>query len=108
MFNRSEIMKTAWIIARRFAGNRETWAQRLSRALKSVWWDAQQAARIAARAAAENAAKAAQFAAMSLADLQRAIVSMENIDFLGFAGMAKLAEYQTELAQRRANLEAAQ
>jgi hypothetical protein len=104
MFNRSEIMKKAWIIARRFAGNRETWAQRLSRALKSVWWDAQQAARIAASAAAEKAAKAAQFAHMSLTDLQNAILSMENSDFLGWAGMAKLAEYQTELAQRRATM----
>jgi hypothetical protein len=107
MFNRSEIMTKAWVIARRFAGNSETWAQRISRALKSVWWDAQQAARIAARAAADMAAKAAKFAAMSLADLQQVIESMENSDFLGFAGMAKLAEYQIELAQRRATLGAA-
>lgn len=100
MFNRSEIMKTAWIIARRFAGNRETWAQRLSRALKSVWWDAQQAARIAARAAAEKAAKAAQIAAMSLADLRAAIIDLENCDRLGFAGMTILTEYQRALSYR--------
>jgi hypothetical protein len=40
-------MTAAWAIVRRFAGNRETLAQRLSRALSLVWWNAKEAARIA-------------------------------------------------------------
>ena len=58
-YDRSKIMQDAWAIARRFAGNSETWGQRLARALKSVWWSVKEAARIARAVAAKAAAKPA-------------------------------------------------
>ena len=43
-YDLSHIMKEAWVIANRFRGNSETWNQRLSRALKVVWWQEKQKA----------------------------------------------------------------
>jgi hypothetical protein len=102
-FNRAKIMQAAWTIARRFAGNRETWGQRLSRALKFVWWDAKQAARAAANAAREAAAKAARFAVMTADQLSNAVVSMENTDRLGWAGIQELSEMRAAYTARLAS-----
>lgn len=44
--NRAKIMKAAWVSVRRFAGNRESLHQRLSRALRKVWFEAKQAERL--------------------------------------------------------------
>ena len=97
MFNRAEIMKAAWVIVRRFAGNRETLAQRLSRALRSAWGDAKMAINVALRLAAANAAKIARFAGKSVADLQLTIAALENTDWLGRDGMETLSETRAAL-----------
>ena len=39
-FNRSQIMKEAWEIVRRFEGNGEPFNQLMSRALKAAWFNA--------------------------------------------------------------------
>jgi hypothetical protein len=85
-YDRRAIMQAAWTIARRFAGNRETWGQRLSRALKSVWWDMKQAARVAAQVEAQRLAALAT-PPRSAADLWAEIIGLENADRLGWAGM---------------------
>ena len=93
--DRRAIMKAAWTIARRFAGNRESWGQRLSRALKSVWWDVRQALHIAKEAAARAAAMAAPV--RSVASLRAEIITLENSDRLGWAGMERLSALQSQL-----------
>ena len=90
-FDRAQIMQEAWTIARRFAGNRETWGQRLSRALKLVWWNAKDAARRAVEAARRIAEQAAVFAGRSAASIRAEIENMENTDRLGFDGIERLA-----------------
>lgn len=92
MYNRAEIMKAAWVIVRRFAGNRETLTQRISRALRSAWYDAKAAVEVAFHASTANAAKIARFAGKSVADLQAAIVALENTDWLGRDGLEALSE----------------
>lgn len=100
--DRRALMNAAWTIARRFAGNRETWAQRLSRALKSVWWEAKQNAARAAHAAAAAVARASQFATLTVADLRAAIESAEACDRLGHAGIEHLSAMRREAARRAA------
>lgn len=93
-YNRAEIMKAAWVIVRRFAGNRETNAQRLSRALKSVWWNAKQEVRIAATLAAEGAKRAV---ARPAAVVRAAILTLECKDSLRGADWAELSALHDEL-----------
>lgn len=101
--DRRALMKSAWTIARRFAGNRETWGQRLSRALKSVWWSMKRDAEIAARVAADLAKATAEAARKSVADLRAEVVDMENCDApLGWSRIERLATLRRELAQRAA------
>ena len=97
MYNRAEIMKAAWVIVRRFAGNRETLVQRLSRALRSTWCDAKRAVEVARRASAAIAAKIARFAGKSVADLQSAIAALENSDWLGRDGLERLSDTRAAL-----------
>ena len=93
-YDRRAIMTAAWTIARRFAGNRETWGQRLSRALQSVWWNVKQAQRIAR----ETARPVVDAASMdSPAALRAEIISLENADRLGWAGMQRLSALKTQL-----------
>lgn len=94
MIDRRAIMKAAWTIARRFAGNRETWGQRLSRALKCVWNDVKTAQRIA-RATVRPVVVATSTARP--ADLQNEIIALENADRLGWAGMQRLYELKAQL-----------
>ncbi|MBL9062753.1 hypothetical protein [Tabrizicola sp.] len=101
-FDRAQIMQAAWTIARRFAGNRETWGQRLSRALKSVWWDVKDAARSAARLAAAVAERAAHFAGRSAASIRAEVENMENTDRLGFDGIQRLSDARRALAEAEA------
>ena len=100
--DRAKIMQDAWTIARRFAGNKETWAQRLSSALKSVWWKAKRDARIALELTRQAVAEARQFAGMSLAALRLAVLSLENSDRLGWAGMQELSALRGQLVKREA------
>lgn len=101
--NRRALMNAAWTIARRFAGNRETWGQRLSRALKSVWWSMKTDARLAAQTAARLAAATAEAARKSVVDLRAEVMAMENCDApLGWSGIERLATLRLELAQRAA------
>ena len=93
--DRRAIMQAAWTIARRFAGNPETWGQRLSRALKSVWWNVKQAQRIAKEAAMRAAVKIAPI--RSVDSLKAEIITLENSDRLGWAGMERLSALQAEL-----------
>lgn len=90
-YDRRTIMQAAWTIARRFAGNRETWGQRLSRALKSAWWDAKEKARIIAATTPKTEHRTA-------AELRAEIISLENTDKLGWAGMARLGAAKTALS----------
>ncbi len=101
-FNRAEIMQAAWTIARRFAGNRETWGQRLSRALKAVWCNVKDAARIAADLARTAAQEAARFAGRSAASIRAEVEELENTDRLGFAGIERLSHARRALAQAEA------
>ena len=98
MYNRAEIMKAAWVIVRRFAGNRETLAQRLSRALRSAWCDAKVAVEVARPVLASTAAKIARFAGKSVADLQAAIAALENTDWLGRDVMEMLSDTRAALS----------
>lgn len=97
-FDRAQILQEAWTIARRFAGNPETWGQRLSRALKHVWWNVKEAARRAAQVASETAARAAHFAGRSAACIRAEVEDLENTDRLGFAGIERLSEARRALA----------
>lgn len=101
--DRRALMKSAWTIARRFAGNRETWGQRLSRALKSVWWSMKRDAELSAQAAARLAATAAEAARKTVADLLAEVTDLQNCDApLGWAGIERLSTLRRELAQRAA------
>ena len=96
--DRAKIMQDAWTIARRFAGNRETWGQRLSRALKYVWWDVKEAAR---QAAAQDAYRAAQRAAFASArpaeEIRTEIWTLECKDRLAGADWQRLDALRAEL-----------
>lgn len=98
-FDRAQIMTEAWTIARRFAGNRETWGQRLSRALKLVWWNAKDAARRAVEAARQNAERAAAFVGRTAASLRAEVEDLENTDRLGFDGIERLAAARRALGE---------
>lgn len=101
--DRTKIMQDAWTIARRFAGNKETWGQRLSRALKSVWWSAKEKARQAAAFAAQAAVRAADMAGRSFEALRAELMWLENCDArLGWAGQERISTLRRELAQRAA------
>lgn len=98
-FDRTQIMTEAWTIARRFAGNHETWGQRLSRALKHVWWNVKEAARCAVETARRAAARAAEFAGRTAASIRAEIEAMENTDRLGFDGIERLAAARRALGE---------
>lgn len=101
--DRRALMQAAWTIARRFAGNRETWGQRLSRALKLVWWNAKEKARQAIEFARAEAARAAALAALSVEALRRELLALENCDSrIGWAGQERISTLRRELAQRAA------
>ena len=101
--DRRALMNAAWTVARRFARNRETWGQRLSRALKLAWGDAKEAAATAARVAAHAAAQAATLARMATAQLRAAVIDLENCDArLGWERQERLSTRRRELAQRAA------
>ncbi|WP_434614740.1 hypothetical protein [Tabrizicola sp. M-4] len=101
--DRRALMNAAWTIARRFAGNRETWGQRLSRALKSVWWSMKRDAELSAQAAARLAATAAEAARKTVADLLAEVTDLQNCDApFGWAGIERLSTLRRELAQRAA------
>lgn len=91
-FNRAKIMQDAWAVARRFAGNSETWGQRLSRALKVVWWNAKETARIAAEVEARRAALAVQFEGRSAASLRAEVAQLESAERLTHADRERLHE----------------
>lgn len=95
--NRSEIMRRAWVIVRRFMGNGETVAALLSRALKSVWYSVKQEA-AADRAAAKRAAAAAIEAARPAAALFAEIVTLDNRDFHSAADRLRLSELRRAYA----------
>jgi hypothetical protein len=95
MFNKSEIMTAAWVIVRRFAGNRETHAQRIARALKYVWWKAKEAAReLAARVAAAPASPA-----RPVAEIRADLFAFECKDTLRGSDWTHLDALRGELAQ---------
>ena len=108
-FDRTQIMTEAWTIARRFAGNRETWGQRLSRALKLVWWNAKEALRRAVENARLAVEKASALAGRTAASLRAEIEQLENTDRLGFDGIERLAAARRALGEavaREADAEA--
>ena len=101
--DRRALMQAAWTIARRFAWTKETWAQRLSRALKSVWWDAKERSRQAAEAARAAAAHAADLARLPVDALRCELVTLENSDArLGWARQERISTLRRVLAQRAA------
>lgn len=101
-FDRTQIMQEAWTIARRFAGNRETWGQRLSRALKLVWWNVKEAARRVVEFAHRAAEEATRFAGRSAASIRAEVEDMENTDRLGFDGIERLAAARRALSDQYA------
>lgn len=93
-YDRRAIMKEAWTIARRFAGNRETWGQRLSRALKCAWDNAKTAQRIAR----DYATRVVEVTTSARpADLRAEIIALENVDRLGWAGLQRLSTLRAML-----------
>lgn len=96
--DRRALMQAAWAIARRFAWTKETWAQRLSRALKTVWWDAKEKARQVAELARNAAAVAADLARQSVDALRYELLTLENSD----ARLGWVSTLRRELAQRAA------
>ena len=94
-YNRAAIMKAAWVIVRRFAYLKGPLAAKLSRALKSVWWDAKQVARIAAHAAAQVARMAQCI--RPAAEIRAAILELECKDSLRGSDWQRLDTLQSEL-----------
>ncbi|MEI4473344.1 hypothetical protein [Frigidibacter sp. MR17.24] len=96
-YDRVAIMKAAWVIARRFHGrNSETLPQLLSRALKMVWWDAKQAARIAAQVAAHLAHRA-MAAPRAVETIRRDLLAFECKDSLRGSDWQHLDALRAEL-----------
>jgi uncharacterized phage protein gp47/JayE len=93
-FDRAKIMKAAWVIVRRFAGTKESLRSKLARALRNVWWDAKQAARVAAAAAARMAQRGPARAA---AVIRAEIFAFECKDTLRGSDWATLDALHDEL-----------
>ena len=89
-FNRSQIMKEAWTIVRRFEGNGEPRNKLMSRALKSAWFNAKSATAVQRNVATATAQREAL--AQRLANvLQDEITSLENKTRLNGAGQDRLS-----------------
>ena len=89
-FNRSQIMKEAWEIVRRFQGNGEPFNQLMSRALKSAWFNAKAAAEVA-RGVATATAQHEALAQRPANVLQAEITNLENKTRLNNAGQNRLS-----------------
>lgn len=98
MFDKSQIMKSAWTIARRFKGNGWTLGQRLAHGLRCAWEEARREVEVQ-RAVAEQFA---QLAARDTASLQREAVALENATYLKEQGMNHLTAIRGELQRRAA------
>ena len=94
-YDRAEIMKAAWVIVRRFQGNGETLPALLSRALKSVWFDAKMEASVQATVKAQRKVQNDRTAA----DIEAEVQDLENRYTLGHEGMQRLSALR---ASRRA------
>ena len=97
--NKSEIMRAAWVIVRRFKGDL---AQRPSRALSYVWWDTKEAARIARNLAARAAASAAQFSTATVAQLRANLWAFECKDTMRGSDWQRLDAARAALTQAEA------
>ncbi|SLN63932.1 hypothetical protein ROA7450_03361 [Roseovarius albus] len=95
-YNRSDIMKSAWIIVRRLQGNGETLAALLSRALKSAWATAKMNA-AAAHASKQSAKAKDAIEARSIDSLQSEATTLENQTRLGFAGRERLSQFRAAI-----------
>jgi hypothetical protein len=93
--DRAAIMTKAWVIVRRFKGNGETLHAKLSRALKSVWWDVKQAARVAAALALSSAQRDA--CTRSASEVRSAIHVLECKDRLIGSDWRHLDDLRGEL-----------
>lgn len=87
------------MIVRRFKGNL---AQRLSRALSLVWWDAKEKARIARNLAARAAASAAQFANVTAAQLRADLWAFECKDTMRGSDWTRLDALRAALSEAEA------
>lgn len=96
--DKSKIMKQAWVVARRFEGNGWSLRQRLAHGLKCVWYQAKTEKYLAEVSAWE----AAQQAAIPTEQLRYELTSLENADFIGQAGIQRMAEIRAELHRRAA------
>ena len=111
IYDRAAIMNTAWAsVARmRKAGHRGTVHELLSRALSCAWWDAK-VEMSARRAAAAAQAECEALEARSSADLEAAIVALENRNTLGHDGLERLgklrAAYRAAIQREEAEREA--
>lgn len=100
-YNRATIMNTAWVIARRTASlYRKPVLSQLSAALKQAWWDAKQAAHIAAQVAQRFAAEAEALARQSMPQLKAALVSLENSSRISPAGWEQINALSLEIRRR--------
>ena len=103
-YDLSKIMKSAWVIVRRFKGNGESHAALLSRALKAAWFTAREEVRVArmvAKAAQEREALANQ----PVAVIEAEIAALEQRNYQGHEGRERLRELRDALqtaAQREA------
>ena len=89
-YNRSQIMKAAWEIVRRFEGNGEPRKQLMSRALKAAWFNAKSEAEVARSVAAATAEREA-LAQRPASVLQAEITDLENKTRLNNAGQDRLS-----------------
>jgi hypothetical protein len=89
-YNRSEIMKAAWVIYRRFVGNDETHHQRLARTISFAWSEAKMNANIE-RSRSKTKKEHEALAARPIASLRNEIIKLENKTYLRPEGMTYLA-----------------
>ena len=88
-YDRVEIMKAAWVIARRFQGNGEPINALMSRALVCAWFTARQKVSVARRME-QSRLEAAALAERPAPELVTEITDLENRSYLGHEGQEKL------------------
>ena len=103
-YDRSKIMKAAWVIVRRFKGNGESHAALLSRALKAAWFTAREEVRVA-RMAAKAAQQREALANRPVVEVEAEIARLEQKNYQGHEGRERLRELHAAL-RTAANREA--
>lgn len=102
-YNRRMIMLEAWETVRRLQrrGDKRTVFQLLGHALRSAWYSAKVALRIA-RQSQQHLKADADLEARSVASLQAEVTNLENKTFLRHDGMERVSQLRRALSVARA------